>query len=229
MMLSDVEEDGGMVTKHSRQALECLEVPSIENGTAGQFQVGMIVIIILKIIGNWPTCCQSQDLQLHIYVWCLVKIICNYLYDALSKIFAAALGSDEVGRVTLPTDRPRDTPCYQGDCDTQIVYLLSSYFVFLQLHWMRQTFNNKNQKTYDEYRQGCRWFIVLDYSKSNHIFVWQNWTVLATFFCFQVFVHPAEGGPGIELLRRRGGWQPEKEVEKGEKIFRKVWAERNPS
>ena len=51
-MLSDVEEDGGMVTKHSRQALECLEVPSIENGTAGQFQVGMIVVIILKIIGN---------------------------------------------------------------------------------------------------------------------------------------------------------------------------------
>ena len=26
----------------------------------------------------------------------------------------------------------------------------------IKLHWMRQTFNNKNQKTYDEYRQGCR-------------------------------------------------------------------------
>ena len=25
----------------------------------------------------------------------------------------------------------------------------------IKLHWMRQTFNNKNQKTYDEYRQGC--------------------------------------------------------------------------
>ena len=48
----DVEEDGGMMTKHSRQALECLEVPSIENGTAGQFQVAMIVMIILRIIGN---------------------------------------------------------------------------------------------------------------------------------------------------------------------------------
>ena len=115
--------------------------------------------IILKIIGNRPTCCQSKT--------------CNYLYDALSKSFAAALGSNEVGRVTLPADRPRDTPCYQGDCDTQILYLRSSYFVFIkiitfhiyrflsylafpQLHWMRQTFNNKNQKTYDEYRQGCR-------------------------------------------------------------------------
>ena len=45
MMHYDVEEDGGMMTKHSRQALECLEVPSIENGTAGQFQVAMIVMI----------------------------------------------------------------------------------------------------------------------------------------------------------------------------------------
>ena len=163
------------------------------------------------------------------------RLATYYLYDALSKLFAAALGSNEVGRVTLPTDRPRDTPCYQGDCDTQILYFcFSSYFVFikivtyhiyrllsylafLQLHWMRQTFNNKNQKTYDEYRQGCRWLIVLDYSKSNHIFVKHNWTVFETFFCFQVFVHPAEGGPGIELLRRRGGRQPEEEVEKGEK------------
>ena len=31
-----------------------------------------------------------------------------------------------------------------------------------------------------------------------------------------MFVHPAEGGPGIELLRRRGCRQPEEEVEKGE-------------
>ena len=45
---------------------------------------------------------------------------------------------------------------------------------------------------------------------------WQNWTIFETFFV-QVFVHPAEGGPGIELLRRRGGRQPEEEVEKGEK------------
>ena len=45
MMHYDVEDDVGMMTKHSRQALECLEVPSIENGTAGQFQVPMIVII----------------------------------------------------------------------------------------------------------------------------------------------------------------------------------------
>ena len=26
----------------------------------------------------------------------------------------------------------------------------------IKLHWMRQTVNNTNQKTYDEYRQGCR-------------------------------------------------------------------------
>ena len=43
------------------------------------------------------------------------RLATYYLYDALSKLFAAALGSNEVGRVTLPTDRPRDTPCYQGD------------------------------------------------------------------------------------------------------------------
>ena len=36
-----------------------------------------------------------------------------------------------------------------------------------------------------------------------------------------MFVHSAEGGPGIELLRRRGGRQPKKEVEKGEKYFEK--------
>ena len=39
---------------------------------------------------------------------------------------------------------------------TNHIYRLLSYLAFLQLHWMRQTFNNKNQKTYDEYRQGCR-------------------------------------------------------------------------
>ena len=65
---------------------------------------------------------------------------------------------------------------------TNHIYRLLPYLAFLQLHWMRQTFNNKNQKTYDEYRQGCRWFIVLDYSKSNHIFVWQNRTIFETFF-----------------------------------------------
>ena len=31
----------------------------------------------------------------------------------------------------------------------------------IKLHWMRQTFNNKNQKTYDEYRQGCRCSFIL--------------------------------------------------------------------
>ena len=45
MMHYDVEDDGGMMTNDSRQALDCLEVPSIENGTAGQFQVAMIVMI----------------------------------------------------------------------------------------------------------------------------------------------------------------------------------------
>ena len=31
----------------------------------------------------------------------------------------------------------------------------------IKLHWMRQTFNNKNQKTYDEYRAGCRCSFIL--------------------------------------------------------------------
>ena len=32
------------------QALECLEVPSIENGTAGQFQVLIIIIIMTMMM-----------------------------------------------------------------------------------------------------------------------------------------------------------------------------------
>ena len=32
------------------QALECLEVPSIENGTAGQFQVLIIIIIMMMMM-----------------------------------------------------------------------------------------------------------------------------------------------------------------------------------
>lgn len=33
----------------------------------------------------------------------------------------------------------------------------------IKLHWMRQTFNNKSQKTYDEYRQGCRYRLHITY------------------------------------------------------------------
>ena len=33
----------------------------------------------------------------------------------------------------------------------------------IKLNWMRQTFNNKNQKTFDEYRQGCRCSFILRY------------------------------------------------------------------
>ena len=170
------------------------------------------------------------------------RLATYYLYDALSKLFAAALGSNEAGRVTLPTDRPRDTPCYQGNCDNQILRLLSSYFVFikivtyhiyrflsylafLQLHWMRQTFNNKNQKTYDEYRQGCRWLIVLDYSKSNHIFVWQNWTVFETFFASRCSFILRRVGQVSSFSGGEGAGSQKKKLKK----VKKVWAERNPS
>merc|ERR1712223_1170410 len=73
------------------KALECLEVPSIENGTAGQFQL-----------------------------WVRTKL-------------------DESPYPLIGHEIP----------------------LVIKLHWMRQTFNNKNQKTYDEYRQGCRCSFIL--------------------------------------------------------------------
>ena len=135
------------ITMNFPQALECLEVPSIENGTAGQFQV---LIIISYPWWRWR------------WRWRWSLVVCQKIVRTHIRKLFAALGSDEAGRVSLPSDRARDTTCHQGFFfifyifSILKVFLIMIFFLF-KLHWMRQTFNNKNQKTYDEYRQGCRW------------------------------------------------------------------------
>ena len=101
----------------------------------------------------------------------------------MTKLFSA-LGSNKTWRVTLPLDRAWDSPCHQGIFTFPffvLPFVLFSpcshvcliTFLFFQLHWMRQTFNNKNQKTYDEYRQGCRWNTNTNTrKKAQNIFPW---------------------------------------------------------